>query len=173
MFCILIPFYFIFWKSLFFLIKKKKRLLIFRTNIVLQNTVDTNPRLSPSHFNAAGCRLWSQVVATRSQWSVLNSMEEEPSEGAVVQISRTEYIMKFYDNMVDQIPRKRIWRPWNHRKSHCLHRWPHIWISRTSGASRHQNTMELPLKQKLNLHQVSDPIKIHTDLFKHGYIIVV
>ena len=30
-------------------------------------------------------------------------MQEEPSEIAVVQISRTEYIMKCYHNMVDQI----------------------------------------------------------------------
>ena len=37
-------------------------------------------------------------------------MEEEPSEIAVAQISRTEYIMKFYD---DQISRKRIFLPWN------------------------------------------------------------
>ena len=38
------------------------------------------------------------------------------------------------------------------------------------GASRHQNTRELPLEQKLNLHQVGDSIKRHTDLFKYGYI---
>ena len=35
----------------------------------------------------------------------------EPSEIAVVQISRTDYIMKFYDDMVDQIPQKRIYGP--------------------------------------------------------------
>ena len=29
---------------------------------------------------------------------------------------------------------------------------------------------ELPLEQKLNLHQADDPIKRHTDLFKYGYI---
>ena len=33
-----------------------------------------------------------------------------------------------------------------------------------------QNTREHPLEQKLNLHQVGDPIKRHTDLFKYGYI---
>ena len=75
-------------------------------------------------------------------------MEEEPSEIAVVQISRTEYIMKFYDDMVDQIPRKCILCPWNQRETHCLHRWPHIWNSCTNGASHHQNMRELPLKQK-------------------------
>ena len=83
---------------------------ILRTNIFLKNTVDTNPRLFLSYFNAAGCRLWS-TGSDRSQSSVLNGIEEEPSEIAVVEISRTEYIMKFYDDMVHQIPRKRIlWR---------------------------------------------------------------
>ena len=33
-----------------------------------------------------------------------------------------------------------------------------------------EHTRELPLEQKLNLHQVGDPIKRHTDLFKYGYI---
>ena len=33
-----------------------------------------------------------------------------------------------------------------------------------------ERTSELPLEQKLNLHQVGDPIKRHTDLFKYGYI---
>ena len=100
-------------------------------------------------------------------------MEEEPSEIAVVHISRSEYIMKFYNDMVDQIPRKRILWPWNQRETHCLHQWSHIWNSRTSGASRHQNTRELQLKRKLNLHQVGDPMQKHTELFKYGYIIVV
>ena len=31
-------------------------------------------------------------------------------------------------------------------------------------------TRELPLEQQLNLHQVGDPIKRHTDLFKYGYV---
>ena len=35
-------------------------------------------------------------------------MQEEASEIAVVQISRTEYIMKCYHNMVDQILQIRI-----------------------------------------------------------------
>ena len=91
-------------------------------------------------------------------------MQEEPSEIAVVQISRTEYVMKCYHNMVDHIPQKRTLRPWNQWESHCLHPRPHIWNSRTSGASRHKHTRELPLQQKLNLHQECDPIKIHTDL---------
>ena len=33
-------------------------------------------------------------------------------------------------------------------------------------SSEHEGTLE----QKLNLHQVGDPIKRHTDLFKYGYI---
>ena len=142
---------------------------ILRSNIFLKNTVDTNPRLSPSHFNATGCRLWS-TGSDRSQSSVVNSMQMGPSEIAVVQISRTKYIMKCYHDMVDQIPPKRILWPWNQWESHCLHRRPHIWNSRTSGASHHQNTRELPLEQKVNLHQVGDPIKRHTNLFKYGYI---
>ena len=40
-------------------------------------------------------------------------MQEEPSEIAIAQISRTEYIMKRYHDMVDHIPQKRILRPWN------------------------------------------------------------
>ena len=32
-----------------------------------------------------------------------------------------------------------------------------------------EHTRELPLEQKLNLHQVGDPIKRHTELFKYGY----
>ena len=72
--------------------------------------------------------------------------------------------------MVNQIPQKRILRSWNQWKSHCLHRRPHIWNSRTSGASRHQNTRELPLKQEQNLYQEGDPIKRYTDLFKYGYL---
>ena len=74
------------WNKYFFL-------SIFRSNIFLKNTVDTNPRLSPSHFNATGSRLWS-TGSDRSQSNVVNSMQMEPSEIAVVQISRTEYIMK-------------------------------------------------------------------------------
>ena len=99
-------------------------------------------------------------------------MEEDPSEIAVVQISQTEYIKKCYHDVLDQIPQKHILRHSNQWESQCLFGLPHIWNSRTSGASRHQNTGELPLKQKLNLHQVGDPIKRHTNtnLFKHGYL---
>ena len=97
-------------------------------------------------------------------------MQKEPSEIAVVQISRTQYIMKCYHNMVDQIPQKRILQPWNQWK-------PIVHISDLtfeiqSRVIRHvimQHTRELPLEQKLNL-QVGDPIKRHTDLFKYGYI---
>ena len=77
-----------------------------------KNTVDINPRLPLSHFNATGCRLWS-TGSDRSHSSAVNSMQEEPSEIAVVQISRTQYITECYHNMVDQIPQKRILRPWN------------------------------------------------------------
>ena len=93
-----------------------------------------------------------------------------PSEIDFVQISRTKYIMKCYHDTADQIPPKRILWLWNQRESHCLHWRPHIWNSRTSGASRYQNTRELPLEQKVNHHQVGNPIKRHTDLFKYGYI---
>ena len=33
-----------------------------------------------------------------------------------------------------------------------------------------EHTRELLLEQKLKLHEVGDPIKRHTDLFKYGYI---
>ena len=67
------------------------------------------PRLIPMP-QAVDC---DPQAVTVSQSSVVNSMQEEPSEIAVVQISRTEYIMKCYHDMVDQIPKKRILRPWN------------------------------------------------------------
>ena len=35
-------------------------------------------------------------------------MKEKPNEIAVVQISQTENIMKCYNDMVNQIPQKRI-----------------------------------------------------------------
>ena len=44
-------------------------------------------------------------------------MQKGPSEIAAVQISRTEYITKCYQNMVDQIPQKRILRPRNQLES--------------------------------------------------------
>ena len=128
--CIVLYFEIILFQMNIFLLKKK-HLSILRTNIFLKNTVDTNPSLPPSHFNATGCRLWS-TGSDRSQSSVVNSMQNEPSEIAVVQISRTEYITKCYRNMVDQIPQKRILWPQNHWESHCLHQRPHIWNSRTS-----------------------------------------
>ena len=45
-------------------------------------------------FYLAGCRLWS-AGSDRSPSSVVNSMQEGPSEIAVVQISRAEYIINF------------------------------------------------------------------------------
>ena len=130
-------------------------LSILRTNIFLTNTFDTNPRLPLSNFNATGCRLLS-TGSGRSQSSVVNSMQEELSEIVVIQISRTEYIMNCFHNLVEQIPQKCILLPWSQWESHCLHRRPHIWNSFSDGASRHKHTRELPLEQKLNLHQVGD-----------------
>ena len=90
------------------------------------------------------CHRLSTVIHRQWQESVkcLNSMQKGPSEIAVVQFSRTEYITKCYRNMVDQIPQKCILRPRNQWESHCLHRQPHIWNSRTSGASRHHGAHE-------------------------------
>ena len=81
--------------------------------------------------------------------------------------------MKCYHDMLDQIPPKRILWSWNQWESHCLHRRPHIWNSRTSGASRHQNTRELPLEQKVNLHQIGDPIKTYRPVQVRVYIVCV
>ena len=117
------------WNEYFFIQK-------FCEQIFHSKVVHTKPRLPPSHFNATGCRLWS-TGSDRSQSSVVNSMQTGPSEIAVIQISRTEYITKCYRNMVDQIPPIRILRPWNQWESHWLHRRHDIWNSRTSGASRH------------------------------------
>ena len=52
-----------------------------------------------------------QSVAGVSQSSVVDSMREGSNEIAVVLIGRTEYLMKFYDDMADQIPQKCILRP--------------------------------------------------------------
>ena len=139
--CIVLYFEIILFHFIWNLFIWKKHLSNLRTNVFLKNTVYTNPRLPPSHFNATGCRLWS-TGSDRSQSSVLNSMQKGPSEIAVVQFSRTEYITKCYRNMVDQIPQKCILRPRNQWESHCLHRQPHIWNSRTSGASRHHGAHE-------------------------------
>ena len=64
--------------------------------------------------------LWPQINATscgpcstgsdRSQSIAVSSMQE-PREIAVVPIGRTESIMKYYHDMVDQIPPKRILQP--------------------------------------------------------------
>ena len=55
--------------------KKKKHLSILRTSIFLKSTVHTNPRLSPYHLNATGCRLWS-TGSDRSQSCVVNGMQD-------------------------------------------------------------------------------------------------
>ena len=82
--------------------------------------------------------------------------------------------MNYFHDMVDNIHQKCIWRPWNQCGSICLDLRRHIWnCAFTSEASRHRDTKELPLEQRPNLHQASDPIEKHTDLLKHGYIIVV
>ena len=75
-----------------------------------KNTVDINPGLFPSHFKATSCRLWS-TSRFRNKSSVVNSMQEL-SEIAVVQISRAEYIMKCYHDMINQIPQKLNLGPW-------------------------------------------------------------
>ena len=98
-------------------------------------------------------------------------MQKGSSVIAVVQISRTEYITKCYRNTVDQIPQKRSYGP-------EINGNPIVYIADLTfeiraRAVRHgimEHTRELPLEQKLDLHQVGDPIKRHTDLFKYGYI---
>ena len=72
LFCILLSFYLILIEMNTFSIKKN--ISISRTNIFLRSTVDTNPRLSPSHFNATGCPLWS-IGSDNSQLSVVNIMQ--------------------------------------------------------------------------------------------------
>ena len=81
--------------------------------------------------------------------------------------------MKYFHYMVDHIHQKRICHPSNRWGSICLYLWRHIWNSLMSGASRHRDTRELSLEQKPNLHQAGNLIEKHTDLLKHGCIIVV
>ena len=133
----IILFHFI-WNKYFFL---KKKNINSENKYFPQKYSWHQSKAAPSHFNATGCRLWS-TGSDRSQSSVANSMQKGPSEIAVVQISRTEYIKKCYRNMVDQIPQKRILRPRNQWESLCLHRRPHIWNSRTSGVSHHHGAHE-------------------------------
>ena len=73
--------------------------------------------------------------------------------------------------MVDHIHQERIWCPWNQCGSVYL--WCRIWNSHTSGASHHRDTREPPLEQRPNLDQAGNPIEKHTNLLKHGYIILV
>ena len=75
LFCILISFYLILVEIFFFIVQKKKHLSILRTSIFLKSTVHTNPRLSPYHLNATGCRLWS-TGSDRSQSCVVNGMQD-------------------------------------------------------------------------------------------------
>ena len=163
--CILFVFwyrYVLFYLKWIFCNLHEKPVSILRTHIFLKKYSWHHTRNSMTHFSAIGCRLWP-TGSDRSQSNVINSMQDESSEIATVQVSRTEYIMQFITAWV-------AIRPWNQRESHSFNRWPHIWNSRTSGASRHQNTGEHMLKQKLYLHQVGDSIKRHTELFKYGYI---
>ena len=129
--------FYLIWKN-YFLIKREK-ISILRSNIFLKNTVDTNPRLSLSHYTDTGGRLWS-TGSDRSQSSVVNSMQMGPSETAVVQISWTKYIMKCYNDMVDQIPPKRILWPWNQWESHCG-------LSRRAGRSRGRSPSDRPAQR--------------------------
>ena len=94
-------------------------------------------------------------------------MQKGPSEIAAVQISRTEYIMKCDHNMV---PQKRISSPEINRN--LIVHIGDLTFEIRARAARHvimEHTRELPLERKLNLHQVGNPIKRHTDLFKYGY----
>ena len=97
-------------------------------------------------------------------------MQQEPSEIAVVQISQTEYITKYY-NILIKFHRNAFYEPEiNGNPIVCI---VELTFGIRARAVRHvimQHTRELPLEQKLNLHQVGDPIKRHTDLFKYGYI---
>ena len=48
----------------------------------------------------------------------------------------------FFAEKIKLTSQKRILQPWNQWESHCLHRRPHIWNSRTSGPSRHHGAHE-------------------------------
>ena len=110
-------------------------------------------------------------ASDRSQSSVANSMQKGPSEIAVVQIRRTEYITKVIATWLIRFHRNAFYGP-------EINANPIVYIGDLTfeiraRAVRHvimEHTRELPLEQKLNLHQVGDPIKRHTDLFKYGYI---
>ena len=57
--------------------------------------------------------------------------------------------MKCFQDMAHHIHQKRIWRPWNQCRSFWLHLHRLLWNSPTSGASRHWDTTELPLENKV------------------------
>ena len=71
----------ILFEIIIFLIKKKH--INSQNKYFPENTFDTNQRLSLSHFNATGSRLWS-TGSERSQSSVINSMQEKSSEIDVI-----------------------------------------------------------------------------------------
>ena len=93
-------------------------------------------------------------------------MQKGPSELAVVQSRRTECITKCYRDRVIRFHRNAFYGP-------EINGNPIVYIGDfvfeiRAQAVRHvimEHTRELPLEQKLNLHQVGDPIKRHTDLF--------
>ena len=88
----------------------KQYLSVLRNKIFLKYIVHTKTRLVPPNFNATGCPLWSAGCG-KSKPSVVNSMEESPSWITSVQVSRTEYIMKCFHDMIDHISQKRIYDP--------------------------------------------------------------
>ena len=98
-------------------------------------------------------------------------MQKGPSEIAVVQISRTEYITKYYRNWLIIFHRNAFYGP--EINGNLIVYIGDLTFEIRARAVRHvimERTRELPLEQKLNLHEVGDPIKRHTDLFKYGYI---
>ena len=99
-------------------------------------------------------------------------MHEEPREIAIEQISGNECIMKFYDDMVYEIPQNTVY-------GHEINSNPIVYIGalnfeiRTWAVRHVIRTRGNSHLNKSYLHQVGDPIKRHTYLFKYRYIIVV
>ena len=118
-------------------------------SILLENTVDTNSRHVGGNLDVTGCPCASQAVAGASQPSAENGIQEDPSQKPAALNSWVEHILKCFHSMVDPI----------HQEPNtlfvCIDQRLHIWNSRTSGASRHQSTRELPLEQRPNYHHAS------------------
>ena len=82
--------------------------------------------------------------------------------------------MNYSHDMVDNIHQKRIWRHWNQCGSICLHLRRHIWNSRVHErsvtSSEHEGT---PAWTKAKPSSSRRSHRKHTELLKHGYLIVV